>query len=166
LPMTPAGKDFEIIHGWSAYKDLDRHLIGSDIILTLLSISDIKGNTKMQKQTFLAWKEAMQDVTFDPVFFPFRFGAYSRVVEDTLRILEKQKYIKVRRRRGEGTIFSITELGREKIGRKLKRLGTNLEALIAMKRDWDEWTPQGTLRYVYRKYPEFTSETEVPFLKW
>jgi len=74
------------------YKLMDKHLLGSDLILMLLSLSPIKGSTKMQKQVFLTWKELFSDITFEPGFFPWRYGAFNKLVEDTLKVLEKQKY--------------------------------------------------------------------------
>jgi uncharacterized protein YwgA len=148
------------------YKLMDKHLIGSDLILMLLSLSPIKGSTKMQKQVFLTWKELFSDVTFEPGFFPWRYGAFSKVIEDTLKILEKQNYIQIKRRKGQGSMFFITESGRSKIKHKMVSLGIDFRNLREKKTDWDEWSHKGILHYVYRKYPEYTSRTEVPHLKW
>lgn len=145
---------------------MDKHLISSDLILMLLSVSPIRGNTKMQKEVFLTWKELFTDITLDPSFFPWKYGAFSKVVEDSLKILESQRNIKIRKRKGEGSVFSITEFGRNRIQDKMYRVGVNLRDLPKKKVDWDEWSPKGILRYVYRNYPQYTSETEVPSLKW
>jgi hypothetical protein len=37
---------------------------------------------------------------------------------------------------------------------------------VSLGRDKDEWSHKGILRYVYANYPEYTSKTEVPHLKW
>jgi uncharacterized protein YwgA len=165
MPIKEKQYSFEIT-SLGEYGSMDNRLLGSDLILILLSISEIRGNTRMQKQVFLAWKELFQNITFDPVFFPWRYGAYSKLIEDTLRILESQKYIKIRRRKGEGSIFSITSSGQKKITEKMRKLKIDTQLLQQKKIDWDEWSHKGILRYVYRKYPEYTLKTEVPYLKW
>lgn len=149
-----------------AYEKLDRKLLGSDLILMLLSIHNIKGNTKLQKQVFLTWKELFIDVTHDPTFFPWKYGAFSKVVEDSASILTKQGYVRRAKRKGEGTIYSITDIGREKIKNKLDEIGVELGKLEKKKADWDEWSTKGIMKYVYRNYPQYTSKTEVPSLKW
>jgi uncharacterized protein YwgA len=152
--------------GLAAYNKMDRYLLGSDLILMLLSISSIKGKTRVQKQVFLTWKELFYDATLDPAFFPWRYGAFSKVVEDLVKILEGQKYITIKRMRGEGSIFIITHSGRKKISEKMKELHLDYRHLPEKKIDWDEWSHKGILRYVYGKYPEYTTITEVPHLKW
>jgi uncharacterized protein YwgA len=148
------------------YDLMDKHLISSDLILMLLSVSPIRGNTKMQKEVFLTWKELFNDVALDPSFFPWKYGAFSKVVEDSLKILESQRNIKIHRRKGEGSVFSITESGRNRIKNKMHKVGVDLRDLPKKKIDWEEWGPKGILRYVYRNYPQYTSKTEVPSLKW
>lgn len=148
------------------YKLMDKHLLGSDLILMLLSLSPIKGSTKMQKQVFLTWKELFSDITFEPGFFPWRYGAFSKLVEDTLKVLEKQKYIRIKRRKGQGSIFTITESGKSIIENKMTNLGIDFRNLREKKTDWDEWSHKGILRYVYRRYPGYTLRTEVPHFKW
>ena len=120
----------------------------------------------MQKQVFLTWKEVFNDIAVDPAFFPWKYGAFSKVVEDMLRALENQRLISVNKRRGEGSLFLITERGRDKIKGRLSKVGVELEELKKKKIDWDEWSSGGTLRYIYRNYPQYTSKTEVPLLKW
>lgn len=151
---------------WQEYDKMRQHLNGSDLVLLLLSIAPIKGKTKMQKQVFLAWKEIFHDVTLDPGFFPWKYGAFSKLVEDAVKILKEQGYIDIRRRKGEGSVYLIRPAGRKKIESKISKLRLDMRNLKERKTDWDEWTPYGILRYVYRKYPQYTSKSEVPSLKW
>jgi uncharacterized protein YwgA len=149
-----------------AYEKMDTRLFASDLILMLLSVHSIQGNTKLQKQVFLGWKEIFNDISCDLAFFPWKYGAFSTVVENAVTILLKQGYIKLLRRRGEGSIYSITDKGRKRINKRLAMVGLDLRDLPKRKADWDEWSPKGILRHVYRKYPQYTSKTEVPSLKW
>jgi len=148
------------------YEKLNNRLLSSDLILMLLMVAPIKGMTKMQKQVFLTWKELFNDISVDPGYYPWKYGAYSKVVENTIRILEKQRLVETRKRKGEGTIFEITKSGRNMIKNKIRTMKFDLKTLTEKKTDWDDWTPRGTLRYVYRNYPEYTSKTNIPSLKW
>ena len=148
------------------YEKLDNRLLSSDLVLMLLTVAPIKGMTKMQKQTFLAWKELFNDVSVDLGYHPWKYGAYSKVVENTIKILEKQQHIDKRKRKGEGTVFEITKSGRNMIKHKIRTMELDLRNLTAKKTDWDDCTPRGTLRYVYRNYPEYTTKTNIPSLKW
>ena len=148
------------------FEKMDKGLLGKDLILMLLSISPIKGNTKLQKQVFLAWKTIFNDVTADPGFFPWKFGAYSKAVEDSTRILLKQGYIRMTPGRGEGLRYSISPKGSRKIRTKLRELRIGFRDLPEKKIDWDEWSTKGILRHVYRNYPQYTTKTKVPSLKW
>ncbi len=148
------------------YEKLGNHLLSSDLILMLLMVAPIKGMTKMQKQVFLTWKELFKDVSVDLGYYPWKYGAYSKVVENSVKILEKQQLIEKRKRKGEGTIFDITKSGRNMIKNKIRIMRLDLRNLTEKKTDWDDWTSRGTLRYVYRNYPEYTSKTNIPSLKW
>ena len=45
-------------------------------------------------------------------------------------------------------------------------MNISLETLKKKKSDWDELTTKGIMKLVYRKYPEYTTQSEVPYLKW
>jgi uncharacterized protein YwgA len=148
------------------YQKTKPQLLSSDLILMLLSVSPIKGNTKLQKQVFLAWKEIFGDIICELGFFPYRYGAYSRLIEDASKILLIEGKMKIEKRKGEGSMYFITKSGKITIKRKMKNLELRMRDLPERKIDWDDWSPKGILRYVYRKYPEYTTKTKVPSLKW
>lgn len=149
-----------------AYRRLDRLLLTSDLILILLSISPIRGNTMLQKEVFLTWKNFFNDISVDPIFFAYKYGAYSKVVEDSVKMLEKQKYIKIRKGRGEGLILSIRDEGKDMIMKKIRRNKIDLTEIAKKKIDWDELTSRAIIKLVYRRYPEYSTESVVPSLKW
>jgi uncharacterized protein YwgA len=136
------------------------------LILLLLSVSPTKGDTKLQKQVFLAWKQIFPDTTLDPVYFPHRYGAFSVVVKEIMKGLLEQKLVQSDKRRGEGTIYTITDFGRERIDEKMKRLKIDVSTLQEKKVDWDEWTMFGAIRNTYRKYPAFAEKSVMKSLKW
>lgn len=140
----------------------DTKLSGSDIILALLFISPILGKTKLQKEVFLAWKEILIKKTEDPVFFPHKYGAYSKVVDDSLNRLERDKMIE---KKGKSK-YMISQKGTKYIVDRLNKFDVELEKLKMKKIDWDEWTDDGILAYVYRKYPEYAINTRLRSKKW
>ncbi len=148
------------------YEKLDQKLLASDLILMLLKISPIRGNTKLQKQVFLTWKKIFSDVTVDLGYIPWKFGAFSRPVEDSMKLLVKRKFVKIKPGKGESLTYFLTTSGNHFISKKLHKLEIDLRSLPQKKLDWDDWDTKGTLIHVYRNYPEYTAKTKVPSLKW
>ena len=148
------------------FQKMDEYLLGTDLMLMLLSISPIKGKARMQKQIFLAWKTLFNNQTTDLGFFPYKFGPYSKTITDSTNILQSTGLIKIIPRNAEATTFSITPKGKRIINKKLKDMNINLKKLKEKKTDWDELKIRGLMKFVYRKYPEYTTKTMVPSLKW
>lgn len=132
----------------------------------LLTVSPIKGNTKLQKQVFLTWKRIFSDVTVDLGYYPWKFGAFSNSVKDSMKLLIKRKLVKLKPGKGESLTYIITKPGNLYIKEKLNKFNLDLRTLSDKKLDWDDWSTKGTLIHVYRNYPEYTAKTKVPSLKW
>lgn len=149
------------ITGLEAYENIESLLMPSDLILWLASVSPIWGNVRLQKESFLLWQE-YQSISIDPGFYPDRFGPFSKMIADSIPIL------KARGRLEElpGRKYCITKLGRDYIVPKLQSLNASTEQIADKKIRWDEWKTHGITTYVYRLYPEYTTRTEVPHLKW
>lgn len=145
---------------------MDEVLLGSDLVLMLLSISPIYGTTRLQKEVFLTWKTLFEKETADLGFFPYKFGAYSKTIDDSLDVLQSSGLIEIRSKNEDSTTYSITSAGKRTITRKLKDMDINLEKLKDKKIDWDELKIRGLMKFVYRNYPEYTTKTKVPSLKW
>ena len=148
------------------FQRMDEYLLGRDLLLMLLSLSPVKGTTMLQKQTFLAWETLFKKQTTDLGFFPYKFGAYSKTIDDSITVLKNSGLITVKPAKGEGVRYSITLSGKRTINRKLKKLEISIDELKNKKVDWDEWTTRGIMKFVYRNYPEYTTKTKVPSLKW
>jgi|GEM_PF-1906946 len=160
----------ELLLDWEEYKEkrsLHGKLNALDIILLLLANGKTTGRTMMQKQVFLAYKEVLKDYSEDLLYHPDKYGPFSKLVEDSLKYLRNQGLIKVINR-GEGhQTYILTEEGKRKAEEISKKLPDEIKnALKNQKISWDEWDTKGILRYVYRKYPEYTTKTKVPELKW
>ncbi|MGC8622310.1 MAG: hypothetical protein ACP5U0_10385, partial [Caldisphaera sp.] len=71
---------------------------------------------------------------------------------------------------GEGhNTYYITKKGRNLVAEILKKKKFVREFIPIIKEkkaDWDEWSSKGILIYIYRKYPEYTTKTRVPELRW
>lgn len=140
-------------------------LLPRDFVLMLLYISPIKGATIFQKQIFLAWKTIFAQQSHDLGFYPYKFGAYSTTVADSIKILENSRLIRIKNEKRSVHYFA-TPLGKRDIAKRLKKMNINLDELKLKKLDWDEWSTRAIMKFVYRNYPEYTTQTEVPSLKW
>lgn len=120
----------------------------------------------MQKEVFLLWKEVFPELTADPVFYPYKYGAYSKVLHDSVKYLEIQGLITTQKRKGIGSLYKITEIGMKKIQNRISKLKLDTSIVERKKADWEEWTHEGIKKYVYRKYPEFTDKTKREAYKW
>lgn len=148
------------------FDELNKKIFGTDIILFLLSIGKIKGKIVFQKQVFLTWKELFFEKAVDLGYVPYRYGAYSKIIDDAAKYLEHEGLIKIIKRKGDGTIFLITDYGLKEVKDRIKNLNITLSGLTNRKQDWDEWDKEGIMRYTYRKYPEYTTEAILSRFKW
>ena len=167
-------KEFKFVN---KVKNEKPRINAAEIILLLLSISPIKGNTKLQKQVFLTWKQFLYKKNIELGYRPYKYGAYSELIDDVVKNLHIENKINIERRRGEGTIFSINQKGKEELKKITNHRKTSSYKLLKLKNkfgdkledkkiDWDEWSAEGILRYTYRNFPEYTIKTMVPLLKW
>jgi uncharacterized protein YwgA len=137
------------------YNMMDWKLIVSDLVLALLSISPVQVD-KMQRTVFLTWKEVFADVSLDPVFFPSGSGPYSEVIQESLKILDTDKQIRLEGDNKSSLSYSITQKGKDKIIIKLNYLKiSDLRSLPDKKSMWDKWSTQKALRYIGYKYPNY-----------
>ncbi len=163
--------DIELHFRWppSGERRGPKSLTPAQLMLVLLKVGPVAGRTMMQKQMFLAYNEVFErEAVMDPEFRADYFGPYSPLVADLPYLLRSEGKVVISAR-GEGhSTYNLGRRGRDEAGylasRKVARRQWN--RLTEMKRSWDEFTTQGILRYVYRNYPEFTTKTKVPYLKW
>ena len=148
------------------FEKSNEKILGTDIILFLLSIGQIRNKIVFQKQVFLAWKEVFYKETADLGYYPYMYGPFSQIITDAAKYLECDGLIKTITRKNEGSIFQITDYGLKKIHERINNLGINLSELKNKKKDWDEWDKEGIMRYTYRMYPEYTTETILDKFKW
>ena len=149
------------ITGLETYNNIESILSPGDLILWLASVSPIYGDVRLQKESFLLWKEH-QDISIDPGFHADRFGPYSRMLADSVKILKVRGHLEEL----PGRTYCITKSGQKYIVQKLQKLNIVAKKIADQKIRWDEWKTRGITTYIYRLYPEYTMRTEVPHLKW
>ena len=149
MPVTKEHLERKGFDNYIKSRDL---LQTGDLVLMLLNISPIKGNTMMQKQVFLTWKEMFERISAIQPYYPYKYGAFNNILKDILAILEEKKYISIKHY-GKVPVFYITNKGKNRISEKIKVMELNLHQLSKKKTDWEEWSAKGIVRYVYRKYP-------------
>jgi len=139
----------------------------SDTILLLLSNGKTVGRTMMQEQVFLAYREVLKDYSRDLLYHPDKYGTFSKLVEYSLKYLRNQGLIKVINR-GEGhQTYLLTEEGKRKAEEISRKLPDEIISILnKQKISWDEWDTKGIIRYISRKYPDYSINIEDPELKW
>lgn len=141
-------------------------LFGDDLILILTNISDIRNTTFLQKEVFLLWKEYLYEQSADLSYFPYHFGPYSYVIQRFSEYLEKLGMIKIKKMSKTVHRYIITKKGRDYIQQRMKNFKIDMDSIKAAKDSWDEHGNTGMLRQVYKDYPQYTSLTKRPSLKW
>lgn len=129
----------------------------------------IDGSTRFQKLVFLAQQEtAMDDDLFE--YEADRFGPFSVELAKTLNSLENRDLIEKRtetnRSGDEMHRYRITDRGRQIMNRILTDddypdISGLMSQIETIKREYDSMSLDELLRYVYRKYPRFTEESEL-----
>lgn len=178
-------------------------LRGKDLILLLLYVpgttghllEPIRGRTALQKIVFLfereLWHSFSRDSSVDsqlPLFEPFRFGPFSKSLQDDLDFLIGVGYVEVSREgsgqnHGNGSYegilgeligeepssafetdsFVLTPLGKTYVEENLiNRLhNTQKQALAEFKKHWVGMDLREMLQYVYEKYPKYAEKSEI-----
>ena len=148
------------------YDSRDNVIYGTDVVLLLLNISEIKNNTFLQKEVFLAWKEVFPEKIVDLAFFPYYYGPYSEILMKITDYLSQKDFIKKIPINKKNFKYVITNLGKRFAEKRITELDISVDKLRNSKYKWEEWKINGLMKYVYRKYPYYTSETKRPSLKW
>lgn len=135
--------------------------------LALLYIGgdSIQGATRFQKLVFLAQEETNLDDIFE--FEPDKYGPFSAELAQTLDVLEQNGFIK------KDVETNIS--GQERYDYRLTPRGHNAASNMVDDQKYEKLLEEGKkikerhnrksldtlLKYVYRKYPDMTKETEL-----
>jgi DNA-binding PadR family transcriptional regulator len=125
----------------------------------------IEGATRFQKLAFLAQQEGDVEEIYE--FSAAQFGPYSYELDQALHTLEAEGLVEVdvrtNRYGDEKYVYSLTVEG---IQRARELVGdTDTESLFGiiheLKGKYNDWGLERLLRYVYDRYEEYATETEL-----
>lgn len=125
----------------------------------------IKGATRFQKLVFLAQEEQRFAEVFE--FEPYNYGPYSSELATTVRGLEARGLVKTDvETNAYGQERAVYRLTREGIARIRKEtnerdLDEVFSAAEEIKTTYNGWGTERLLKYVYRKYDEYTTDTDI-----
>lgn len=139
-----------------------------DWILLFLFASDkfegkrqIKGMLMFTKQFFIFVKEIKKDLDDYFQFIAYDFGPYSFVLRKKLEHLARIGLIEIINE-GDREDFYLTDIGLEKIKNKFEILDPTIkERMKDLRQDATQLGYSGVLRYVYSRYPEYTSASKI-----
>jgi len=121
----------------------------------------ILGTLMFTKQFFVFVKEIKEDLEGTFKFIPYYYGPYSVFLQRQLDTLSKNGYIEVVENEGRKD-FIIAEKGIEKIKNLYGALDKGTKIKIEnLRREATQLGYSGVLRYVYSRYPEFTTASKI-----
>ncbi|MFD1588475.1 helix-turn-helix transcriptional regulator [Halorientalis brevis] len=144
----------------------------ADVLLPLALLyadrsRQIEGATRFQKLAFLTQKEG--DIGERHEFKADKYGPFSPTLAGALKTLETKGYlqrdIRTTQKGNEEYIYSLTNKGRRAIQNlrqdEERDIDSILDAAQQIKQSNNNVPLDRLLRYVYKKFPEYTSESEL-----
>jgi len=125
----------------------------------------VKGATRFQKLVFLVQKEKRFADVFD--FEPYKYGPYSSELAATVRGLEARGLVKTDTETNaygqERVVYTLTTEGISRIREEMNErdLEEVFDAVEDIKTNYNDWGTERLLRYVYRKYGEYATDTDI-----
>jgi uncharacterized protein YwgA len=127
----------------------------------------IRGATKLQKLAFLAQQEFDVDDLHE--FQADKYGPFSPTLASSVKTLEDKGVIDkdVRKLPGgnEQHVYSLTDTGVELVRKLMSERDEDVESTLGpvqeLKKERGDQSLDQLLRYVYKNYPEFTTESEL-----
>ena len=125
----------------------------------------IEGATRFQKLVFLAQEEQRFAEVFD--FEAYKYGPYSTELASTVRGLEARGLVKTEMDTNaygeERVVYRLTREGIARIREEMdeRELDDVFDAVEDIKSTYNDWGTERLLKYVYRKYDEYTTDTDI-----
>lgn len=145
----------------------------TDVLLPLALLyadgrREIRGATKLQKLAFLAQEEYGVDELHE--FEPHKYGPFSESLAGAIKALEQKGLVEKRKEHVSGgnemTVYTLTPEGIDVVKKLLNERDEDVESTLdpvdELKREKRNLSLDRLLRYVYKKYPEMTTESEHP----
>ncbi len=122
---------------------------------------EINGMLMLTKQFFVFVKEIKKDLEGVFNFFPYDYGPYSSVLQNLINKLNKEGYIEIKTS-GERQDFILTDKGVDRAKKVYEKLDEKTKkTLEKLRRDATQLSYSGVLRYVYSRYPEYTTASKI-----
>lgn len=156
-------------HQGAAKKSTDS-LSPDELVLALIKLSDgyVPGALYIQKIAFLAANEgatSVENTRKKLKYQPLNFGPYSRPLRESLdRLLAEKKLVSktLPSDKYNKEAFYLTESGRDAAGRVIESLDQDSRKyLTTICKGAKQLGYAGILRYVYSKYPDFTTKSDI-----
>lgn len=154
-------------HRYSRYMTGDGDFSSGDWLLIFLNLNKsqpIRGRLLFVKMLFVSNKELLNGSLEELFrFYPDKHGPYSKVFQSCLIGLQSEKMVEERELKsdnGRAYEYNITKMGQDKIHDRFASLDpTLIKQLSELKRAFINLGFMKVLRYVYQKYPEYTTES-------
>ncbi len=122
---------------------------------------EISGTLMLTKQFFVFIKEVKKDLEDVFKFIAYDYGPYSFVLQNLIDKLSKEGYIEVRIFE-EKRDFVLTEKGIERGKKAYEKLDEKTRVTLEkLRHDATQLGYSGVLRYVYSRYPEYTTASKI-----
>ena len=106
-------------------------------------------------------KEIKKDLEDTFKFIAYDYGPYSFVLHDLIDKLVKDEYIKVTTYE-ERRDFALTDKGVERARKVYEKLDEKTRVILEkLRREATQLGYSGVLRYVYSRYPEYTTASKI-----
>ena len=149
----------------------DRHqfMFITDWILAWLYAGDgvpVSGITMLQKQLFIIFKEFAPEngiPSENPGFRAYRYGPYTERIDRAVdSLMSLDLIVSVGRMNTVKEVFYLTDLGMKEGESAFNKLSEGQKnELQELRRELQQFTVQGIMTYVYKKYPKCTNESVV-----
>lgn len=117
--------------------------------------------TLLMKESFLFEKELSHELNLNLEsfqFVPYRYGPYSRKLEDTLNSMDGLIVISS----GNKKEITLTDEGKKEAQKLVDSLSqSTIEKLKFKRLGWDQWGTRGILKRVYTDYPVYIVKSEI-----
>lgn len=121
----------------------------------------INGILMLTKQFFVFVKEIRKELDDEFKFIPYDYGPYSFILVKIIEFLNKSGYVNVVTM-GDRQDFFITEKGSEKANEIYEKIDDETKRkLESLRREATQLGYSGVLRYVYSRYPEYTTASKI-----
>jgi uncharacterized protein YwgA len=130
------------------------------ILLVVGFIGVVYGRTYMQKIFFLIEKELLTDIDLN--FIKYHYGPYSRFLRDSIEDLKNRDLIKDEISFNDGHVghcFKLTKKGQLVFIKLKNKDDLTIKKLYSFCDRFNEYTPSELLRFVYSKYPDWTTNS-------